>query len=61
MIIGIGNDLIEINRINKIFLKNKIKFINHIFSPLEKIYIYKKFSQEASCAKKFSVKESFYV
>jgi holo-[acyl-carrier protein] synthase len=60
MIIGIGNDIISIKKIRNVIKYKQNKFINRIFTPLEKIYIYRKYSQECSCAKRFSAKESFF-
>ena len=56
-ILGLGIDIISINRIKKIIRLNK-SFKNRIFTKSEKIYCNKK--NEFSCyAKKYAAKEAF--
>ena len=55
-VIGLGVDIVNIKRIEKILLSNKKKFLSKIFNSKEKNI--KRFSAD-SIAKKFAAKEAF--
>ena len=55
-VIGLGVDIVNIKRIEKILLSNKKKFLSKIFHSKEKNI--KRFSAD-SIAKKFAAKEAF--
>ena len=59
MIIGIGTDLVKIDRLQKSIDRFGQRFIDRIFSPVEHDYCIKR-SDIASClAKRFAAKEAF--
>tara|TARA_B100001939_G_C16781424_1_gene547164 strand:- start:141 stop:521 length:381 start_codon:yes stop_codon:yes gene_type:complete len=55
-VLGVGNDLVNIKRIEKVFVKNKSKFIKKIFNPIENVP--RNVSPEF-IAKSFAAKEAF--
>ena len=55
---GIGNDLINVNRIEKVIKKNK-NFLKKIFTKNEIRYCNNKMNKYYCFAKRFSAKESF--
>jgi holo-[acyl-carrier protein] synthase len=57
-IFGIGTDIVDINRIQKLIKKN-IKFRNKIFSKKEIKYCESKTNKVASYSKRFAAKEAF--
>ena len=57
-IFGIGTDIVDINRIQKLINKN-IKFRNKIFSKKEIKYCESKTNKVASYSKRFAAKEAF--
>ena len=57
-IFGIGTDIVDINRIQKLISKN-IKFRNKIFSKKEIKYCESKTNKVASYSKRFAAKEAF--
>ncbi len=57
-IIGLGTDIVKINRLKKIFIKNS-SFKKRIFSKKEIIYCEKKKSNISCYAKRFAAKEAF--
>ena len=58
-IFGIGTDVINISRIDKLIKKNSSKFINRTFTKLEKNYCEKKKNSSSFYAKRFAAKEAF--
>ena len=58
-IYGIGTDIVNINRLNKVIKKYGIKFKKRIFSQNEIIYCEKKTNSIRSYAKRFAAKEAF--
>jgi len=58
MIIGIGVDLVEISRIEKTISRFGDRFINRIFTPIEKQKSEKRLMRVASYAKRFAAKEA---
>lgn len=58
-IIGIGTDLVDIKRIEKLLEAKKQSFFNRIFSASEQEHCNAKASPAASYAKRFAAKEAF--
>lgn len=60
MIIGIGIDIVRVERIQRMIDRWKLRFLNRIFTPVEQSYS-KKFKQpEAHLAARFAVKEAVF-
>jgi holo-[acyl-carrier protein] synthase len=60
MIIGIGIDNIEIERIDSSIQTHGDHFLNKIFTPLEKEYCQSKSTSTARFALRFAAKEAFF-
>jgi holo-[acyl-carrier protein] synthase len=58
MILGIGNDLIDIRRVEKIIGKYGDRFLERIFTPLERERSERRAARAASYAKRFAAKEA---
>jgi holo-[acyl-carrier protein] synthase len=58
MIIGLGSDLIDIRRIEKTIEQHGERFLNRIFTPLERERSDKRAARAASYAKRFAAKEA---
>ncbi len=58
MIIGLGNDMIDIRRIEKTLERFDRRFIDRIFTPIEQAKSDKRFMRAASYAKRFAAKEA---
>jgi holo-[acyl-carrier protein] synthase len=58
MIIGIGNDLIDIRRIEKVLERHGERFIDRIFTPIEIRKSERRRQRAASYAKRFAAKEA---
>ena len=58
MILGIGSDIIDINRIEKTIKKFDSKFINRCFTKLEIAKCEKRLKKISSYAKRFAAKEA---
>ena len=58
MIIGIGNDLIDIRRVEKTLERHKERFTNRIFTEVEQAKSDKRLNRAASYAKRFAAKEA---
>lgn len=58
MIIGIGNDLIDIRRIEKVIERHGERFIERIFTPIEIRKSERRKLRAASYAKRFAAKEA---
>ena len=58
MIIGLGSDLIDIRRIEKTIARHGDRFINRIFTDIEKAKSDKRAQRAASYAKRFAAKEA---
>ena len=58
-ILGIGTDIVNINRIDKSIKKYGLKFKKKIFSRKEIVYCEKRRSYISSYAKRFAAKEAF--
>ncbi|MBX3529883.1 MAG: holo-ACP synthase [Rhizobiaceae bacterium] len=58
MIIGIGSDLIDIRRIEKTLDRHGERFIERIFTPVERARSERRKQRAASYAKRFAAKEA---
>ena len=58
MIIGIGNDLIDIRRIEKTLERFGERFVQRIFTPVEQAKSDRRLLRVASYAKRFAAKEA---
>ncbi len=58
-IIGIGTDIVNINRIEKLYHQFGTRFINRIFTPYEQAQAQKYGNGFAFYAKRFAAKEAF--
>ncbi len=58
MIIGIGTDLIDIRRIEKTIERHGDRFLDRIFTPLERAKADKRANRAATYAKRFAAKEA---
>ena len=59
MIYGVGTDIVNIDRIQKIILKNKEGFIKRVLTEHEQALFANKADSAAFCAKRFAAKEAF--
>ena len=58
MILGLGNDLIDIRRIEKVIDKYGERFLERIFTPVEREKSERRAGRSASYAKRFAAKEA---
>jgi holo-[acyl-carrier protein] synthase len=58
MILGIGNDLIDIRRIDKTIQKHGERFLNRIYTDIERAKSDRRAARAASYAKRFAAKEA---
>lgn len=58
MIIGIGNDLIDIQRIEKTLQRFGARFINRLYTDIEQAKSERRLQRAASYAKRFAAKEA---
>jgi holo-[acyl-carrier protein] synthase len=58
MIIGIGNDLIDINRVERVLERHGERFIQRVFTPIEIRKSERRRMRAASYAKRFAAKEA---
>ena len=58
MIIGIGSDLIDIRRVEKVMAKHGDRFVGRIFTPVEIRKSERRRMRVASYAKRFAAKEA---
>jgi holo-[acyl-carrier protein] synthase len=59
MIYGVGTDIVSIDRIQKIILKNREGFIKRVLTEHEQALFANKADSAAFCAKRFAAKEAF--
>ena len=59
MIYGVGTDIVSINRIQDIILKNREGFIKRVLTEHEQALFANKADSAAFCAKRFAAKEAF--
>jgi holo-[acyl-carrier protein] synthase len=58
MIIGIGNDLIDIRRVEKTLEKHAARFTSRVFTEVEQAKSDRRLNRAASYAKRFAAKEA---
>lgn len=58
MIIGIGNDLVRIDRIEKTLERFGVRFINRVYTDVEQEKSERRAARAASYAKRFAAKEA---
>jgi holo-[acyl-carrier protein] synthase len=58
MILGIGNDLIDIRRIDKTIQKHGERFLNRVYTNIERAKSDRRAARAASYAKRFAAKEA---
>ena len=58
MIIGLGNDMIDIRRIEETMARFGDRFLDRVFTPLERAKSDKRAQRAASYAKRFAAKEA---
>jgi holo-[acyl-carrier protein] synthase len=58
MILGIGNDICDIRRIEKVYAQYGTRFLNRIFTPLEQKKALQRSSAAPTLAKRFAAKEA---
>ncbi len=58
MIIGIGSDLIDIRRIDKTLERHGERFVERVFTPVERARSERRKQRAASYAKRFAAKEA---
>lgn len=58
MIIGIGNDIIDIRRIEKTLNRHGDRFVQRLYTPIEQAKSDKRAQRAASYAKRFAAKEA---
>ncbi len=58
MILGIGNDLIDIRRIERTLDRHGARFIGRVFTPVEQAKSERRRNRAASYAKRFAAKEA---
>ncbi len=58
MILGIGNDIVDIRRVEKTLEKFSDRFVDRIFTDIEKAKSNKRAERAASYAKRFAAKEA---
>lgn len=58
MIIGIGNDLIDIRRVEKTLARHGARFTTRIFTEIERAKSDRRHNRAASYAKRFAAKEA---
>jgi holo-[acyl-carrier protein] synthase len=58
MILGIGNDIIDIRRIEKTLARHGERFLDRVFTPVERAKSDRRAERAASYAKRFAAKEA---
>ena len=58
MIIGIGNDIVDITRIERVLDRFGERFLNRIFTPAERERAERRANRAATYAKRFAAKEA---
>jgi len=59
VIYGIGTDIVNIERVQQILIKNRDGFINRVLTEHERALFTNKADNAAFCAKRFAAKEAF--
>lgn len=58
MILGIGNDIIEVSRIKNILNRYSKRFLSRVFTPLEQVYCLKRKDPALHLSGRFAAKEA---
>jgi holo-[acyl-carrier protein] synthase len=58
MILGIGSDLIDIRRIEKVIERHGARFLDRVFTPVERAKAERRATPAATYAKRFAAKEA---
>ena len=58
MIIGIGSDLVDVRRIERVIARHGERFLNRIFTPTERARAGRQARQTETYAKRFAAKEA---
>ncbi len=58
MILGIGNDLTDIRRVEETYKKYGTRFLNRLFTPVEQAKALRRSSAAPTLAKRFAAKEA---
>lgn len=59
MILGIGVDMVRIARIDRLVRRWGVRFVDRVFTPLERDTCFKRASPESALALRFAAKEAF--
>lgn len=59
MILGIGSDIVHVDRFDRILKRFGSRFINRVFTPQEQVYAQKSLTPVHVYAKRFAAKEAF--
>jgi len=57
-VLSVGTDLVDIERIEKLFQKSKDQFLNFVFTPEERLYCLQKRNPAIHLAARFAAKEA---
>jgi holo-[acyl-carrier protein] synthase len=58
MILGIGSDLVDIRRIEQVIGRHGERFLNRVFTPIERARAQRRANRSATYAKRFAAKEA---
>jgi holo-[acyl-carrier protein] synthase len=58
MIVGIGSDMVDIRRIEKVIGRHGERFLDRVFTPTEQARARRRANQSATYAKRFAAKEA---
>ncbi len=58
MILGIGSDLVDIRRIERVIERHGERFLDRIFTPVERMRAERRAQRAATYAKRFAAKEA---
>jgi holo-[acyl-carrier protein] synthase len=58
MILGIGSDLVDVRRIERVIARHGDRFLNRIFTPTERARAERRARQTETYAKRFAAKEA---
>jgi holo-[acyl-carrier protein] synthase len=58
MILGLGSDIVDVRRIERVILRHGDRFLNRVFTPLERSRAERRANQTETYAKRFAAKEA---
>ena len=58
MILGIGSDLVDIRRIEQVIGRHGDRFLDRVFTPIERAKAHRRLNPSATYAKRFAAKEA---